>query len=233
MPAVALAVRAYSRWYVASGTDIPPRSARRGVPADIALAIWREGMQTEELPVLRDAALIICTFVLGLRASSARTLRAADVDTTDDSLTARPFVVKGAVGMRGSTPCTYRRVSGAIPSATDLLVRWNTRRPSHPQFFGLADEPSVPVAAASAALTGSLRRMCVGKSWGGPSLFTSHSLRIGAHTEQVLLGVPLEVRKARFGWAHNSAMECIYFDRSIRLSTASTWFFGAPCCEQA
>ena len=33
--------------------------------------------------------------------------------------------------------------------------------------------------------------------------FTSHSLRIGSHTEQMLIVVPLEVRLARFGWGSN------------------------------
>lgn len=43
--------------------------------------------------------------------------------------------------------------------------------------------------------------------------FTSYSLRIGAHTEQVLLGIPLEVQLGRFVWAKDSSyMASIYLD---------------------
>ena len=34
--------------------------------------------------------------------------------------------------------------------------------------------------------------------------YGAHSLRISAHTVQVLLGIPLEVRMARFGWGPHS-----------------------------
>jgi hypothetical protein len=58
--------------------------------------------------------------------------------------------------------------------------------------------------------------------------YTSHSLRIGAHTEQVLLGIPLPVRLARFGWAAGSdEMASLYFDRTLKTSAASHWYFGA------
>lgn len=59
--------------------------------------------------------------------------------------------------------------------------------------------------------------------------FTSHSLRIGAHTEKVLLGIGLEIRLARFGWGPRSQeMAALYFDGTIRLSPSSFWLFGAP-----
>lgn len=58
--------------------------------------------------------------------------------------------------------------------------------------------------------------------------FTSHSLRIGAHTEQVLLSITLPVRMALFGWGKSSDdMANLFFDRTIRTTGASVWFFGA------
>lgn len=57
--------------------------------------------------------------------------------------------------------------------------------------------------------------------------YTSHSVRIGLHTEQLLLNIPLEVRLGRFGWALSSSeMAALYFDRTIMQSSASFWFFG-------
>lgn len=56
--------------------------------------------------------------------------------------------------------------------------------------------------------------------------FTSYSLRIGAHTEKVLLRISLEVRIALFGCKpHSSAMAELYFYRTIHLSSAAHWFF--------
>ena len=64
--------------------------------------------------------------------------------------------------------------------------------------------------------------------------YTSHSIRIGAHTEQVLLGIPLPVRMSRFGWGKSSEeMATLYFDRTIRTSGASVWFFGAQYLPSA
>lgn len=55
--------------------------------------------------------------------------------------------------------------------------------------------------------------------------YTTHSIRIGARTEQVLLGLSLEVR---FGWgADSSSMAVLYFDRTVQLTATSCWFFGA------
>lgn len=53
-------------------------------------------------------------------------------------------------------------------------------------------------------------------------------MRIGAHTEQVLLGILLETLLARFARGPNSSgMAALYFDRTIRVSAASYCFFGA------
>jgi hypothetical protein len=41
------------------------------------------------------------------------------------------------------------------------------------------------------------------------------------------LGIPIEVRKARFGWGPDSDdMTFLYFDRQMCLSPASCWVFG-------
>jgi len=78
-------------------------------------------------------------------------------------------------------------------------------------------------------LNESLKNMLgmIGVSAPSGGKFTSHSSRIGAHTEQILLGFPMEVRLKRFGWRPRSQeMAALYFDRTIKTSTASFWFFG-------
>lgn len=53
---------------------------------------------------------------------------------------------------------------------------------------------------------------------------TSYYLFIGAHTEQVLLVIPLKARVVRFGWGADLwSMASLYFDRTIRMHAASFW----------
>jgi hypothetical protein len=230
MPSVTVACRAYARWYAETIPEGAQRPRRHGVPATLVLAVWAHGMRTDDLAELRDAAFVVLSYVLGLRESSAASLLAADVVASSDVFSARLCVLKGKAA-RGAPPAVYRRISLALPSACDLAVRWAARRPTHCRFFALAIEPP---AWSSGSLTSALRRSCARLPPGLPESnthYSSHSLRIGAHTEQVLLGVPVEVRKARFGWAPASPMEAVYFDRSMCLSSASSWFFGSPCGE--
>ena len=52
--------------------------------------------------------------------------------------------------------------------------------------------------------------------------YTSHALRIGSHTEQVLMGFPLEARLVRFGWGPSSVeISNLYFHRTLQVSAAS------------
>lgn len=58
--------------------------------------------------------------------------------------------------------------------------------------------------------------------------YASHYLRIGSHTKQVLLNIPILVRMASFGWGQSSEdMVNLYFDQTLRTKGASIWFFGA------
>lgn len=99
-------------------------------------------------------------------------------------------------------------------------------RGAHGRYFALSGD-TVPWRSGTmdAALKRVLHRLSIQAPTGGK--YTSHSLRIGAHTEHVLLGIPLEVRLARFGWAASSQdMAALYFDRTLRSTAASFWFFG-------
>jgi hypothetical protein len=219
MPMVAVAARAYGHWYEEDSIHIP----RLGVPAHVALAVWRKGMDATTLPELRTSVTVMLAFVLGLRESSALSILSENVALTADALTVRLSMSKGRV-TRTLPPAVYRRVSASVASPVDLFMLWHRRRDGHARWLALAPEAISPTLGA---LTHMLRAQLLSTALAiDPDGYSSHSLRIGSHTEQVLLHIPLEVRKARFGWGPNSPMEAVYFDRSIRLSAASTWFFG-------
>lgn len=52
--------------------------------------------------------------------------------------------------------------------------------------------------------------------------YTSHYIRIVAHTEKVLSGIPLQARLAGFGWGADSpSMAALDFDRTVHPTGAS------------
>jgi hypothetical protein len=222
MPMVSVAVRAYGHWF----EEDTPRSPRLGVPAHVVLAVWRDGMSAASVAELQSATAIVLAFVLGLRESSALSIPAGNVTLTADAVTVRLTVAKGRV-VRNLPPAVYRRVSSTLPSPLDLFALWQDRRDGHPLWLARAGDSPMPQPGTLSRMLRSHLALLSLDSTG----YSSHSLRIGAHTEQVLLNIPLEVRKARFGWGPNSPMEAVYFDRSIRLSAASSWFFGHRASE--
>jgi hypothetical protein len=168
-------------------------------------------MQSEGRVVIQDAAAVILAYVLGLRESSVMSLPAENIT----------MLVTGKA-LRHAVLTTYARTGVAtLPSPIDLLKKWTGLRPAHALLFGLpGDVNDWQPGSFSNALQRSLHAVArfppPGTTW------TSHSLRIGAHTEQTLLGLPVEVRKARFGWGPDSDdMTSLYFDRQIVLSPAS------------
>ena len=70
---------------------------------------------------------------------------------------------------------------------------------THVRFFAFPGEPN---ETSRKALNDALKRCLRLLSLLPPAQrkFTSHSMRIGSHTEHVLLGITLPVRLARFGW---------------------------------
>jgi site-specific recombinase XerD len=220
---VPVALRAYARWEEGGQ---PTADQRIGVPATIAQAIWALGIDPESsVQQVRDTALVTLSYCLGLRESSAVSIRADAITIDATSLQCRLSIVKGRIAS-SVPPVAYSRVS-TLASPVDLFQKWDCLRPPQPLWFALnADEDVHP-----RTLTHALQRCLDALQVAAPAgcKYSSHSLRIGAHTEQVLLGWPLEVRLARFGWRCSShEMASLYFDRTIRSTAASSWFFGAP-----
>jgi hypothetical protein len=64
MPILQALLREYGQWEARSLLRLTHRG---GVPADIIQAIRAKAMQSEERVVIRDAAAVIFSYVLGLR----------------------------------------------------------------------------------------------------------------------------------------------------------------------
>jgi hypothetical protein len=121
-------LRAYGQWEAWSF----PRLTNRGrVSANIIQAKWANVMQSEEHVVIRDAAAVIPTYMLGLRESSVTLLPAENITHTAAKMTVRLVLVKGKV-LRHAVPTTFARTGVAtLPSPIDLLQKLTGLRPEH------------------------------------------------------------------------------------------------------
>lgn len=223
-PMIALAVESYKKW---EEEKYPVKDKRVGIPAEVIHAVYDLGMRSEDACTIRDSAMMVFAYAFnGLRDSSVASLRACDVRIGDDDATATLRVVKGR---RASSelPVKYSRVPGQEGSPVDILQRWRTRHAGrHSRFFAL---PRDPEDWPEQQLLHCMERCLAAVACHPPQgcKYGAHSLRIGAHTTQVLLGIPFEARMARFGWGpHSDAMSRLYFDRTIRLTPAAVWLFG-------
>lgn len=110
-------------------------------------------------------------------------------------VTARLSMVK--VQASSPVPVVEYHRWGNMTSPIEIIQKWTTARGRHPKLFEIPWEPvEWPRKGLTRAMTGVLQDMDIEPTPGGK--FTSHSLRIGAHTEKLLVGLPLEVRLARF-----------------------------------
>jgi hypothetical protein len=161
--------------------SFPRLTHRGGLPADIVQAIWANAMQLEELVVIRDAAAAILAYVLGLRESSDMSLPAENITHAAAKMTVRLVLEKGKA-LRHVVLATYARTGVAnLPSPIDLLQKWTGLRPAHALLFGLpGDGNDWQPGSLSSALQRSLH--AVARCPPPGSTWTSHSLRIGAHT---------------------------------------------------
>lgn len=174
-------------------------------------------------PRLCDVSL--CVLLHGLCESSVLSVEAANVTFTATTITSRLSIVKG----RAASTVDLLRFTkdGDAPSPMNLWEKWASMRGDHVRFFALPEE-SVKWQAQllNMVLHQALERLPINVPTGAK--YSSHSMQIGSHTEQVMLGIPLEVCLSRFGWGPSSGrMAQVYFDRTILSSDASVGIFGA------
>lgn len=175
-----------------------------------------------EFSTVHDASMYLLSYSFnGLRESSFASFQAASVEFQPPSLTCRLHTVKAR---HYSRVPLVRFTSTSSPSPLYLWRRWQSMPPAHPRWFVLASEP---VEWRPSALHSALQRLLSAQNITAPTggIFTSHSLRMGTHTERVLIGIPLEVDLRVLG-PRSSAMAQIYFDRTIASTTHSAWVSG-------
>ena len=116
----------------------------------------------------------------GLRESSVMTITVEDVQLSDEVMSARLSKVKGKAASRAQL-VSYKRWSN-VPGPIELWTRWSHARHSHSRFFALQGEGLVPSnRAMSRCLQNCLSE--IGVTAPAVGKYTSHSLRIGSHTE--------------------------------------------------
>lgn len=216
-PFISHVLRGYRRW---EEEQFPKAEHRLGLPATIMQQVWFDGMaENADARAVRDASMLVLSYCLnGLRESSVLSLQTANVALSTESISARISIVKGKMASEVA-PVSYARLS-SFALTIDLWPRWSSIRGQHERWFGLPGESREwSSGVLTQAMARCLSRLGVVAPSGGKH--TSHSCRIWSHTEQVLLGIPLEVRLSRYGWGAGShEMATLCFDRTITTSPA-------------
>lgn len=194
-PFLPMVVQAYTKW---EEEQFPQPAARLGVAATVMQQVSSWGMASDSPSVVRDCVVLTFSYCMNeQRESSVLSIPADNITLADDCVTARLSVMKGKEASSVQL-VAYSRLLPGVGSPLDLWKRWSHCRWSHPRFFVLVGEPVHWTSGKLTAMTKScLSALVVTAPTRGK--FTSHSCRIGSHTEQILLGFPLEVRLERFG----------------------------------
>lgn len=129
-----------------------------------------------------------------LRESSTMSILTEKVTFSTSIMTARVSVSK--VMQASQEKILFFRHQSQSTSPVDVISRWETLRCAHTRFFAMADDS---ITWEQQSLTADMQRVFRVLLNAPPPYgkHTSHSIKIGAHTEQVLLVIPLEAILAR------------------------------------
>ena len=213
-------VKAYDRAFDLNALSRPTRV---GLGAAVMRRVLALGLSTPVPTLVRDAALVMCMFLFGCRASTVTGLRNSDVEVTDWQVTA---VLIHRKGKRTQDPLvlTYDRNPAVdLPlSPLALLRRWSYMRPTTDVFFALAEEDGLSASAATYAVTALMSAL----NFSAPAgcTYSSHSARIGAYNEWLALSFPTPWIMHRMGWESDGMLR-VYYDPRITVTDDSGWFF--------
>jgi hypothetical protein len=214
------AINAYQWW---EETAFPVPGRRMGLAANVLKQIFTLGMTSLDVAIVRDTTMVLFSYILsGFHESSVVSLETANVEPGVDFVRARLNFVKGRPASL-EQPVGW---TGDRDSPLALVRQWASMRCSHGRFVAL---PSETTHWHPAFLSSGLSRCLEAVQHNAPAgcHYGAHSLRTGALTVQVLLGIQLEARLALFGWGQRSeATTRLYFDLTMRWCPAGTWFFG-------
>lgn len=221
-PPLGEVVRAYRRW---ESGRFEVGNVRIGIASDSMQVIWQRAMdERATLDIVRDAAAVLFAYVFGLRESSVGNVTKEDIAVLNP-LRCEVMVrfVKGRTSheavRRG--PRSYDVAGLDTHSPLDVLLKYVGAFKGDGSLFASGRR-------SKGWLTKALRGLldCCGIRPPINGTYSSHSLRIGSLTERILLGESTTELLASYDWAHTSdGMLSVYFDRRIRLSPSSRWFF--------
>jgi len=219
------------------------QDVRAAIPCDVIARIRHLGLGAQPYSLTEhQAAMVEFQYLLTWREGSVRTMQVTDVlvrfggQTGEDAahtnlltLTARPRTLKGRL-VRGVGACSLTchhspsRLHNRNPLALQLrFYRQRCASSEDSDLYwartGLVLQPQ----AVSNALSACLQALQV-----IPPPFctyTSHSLRSGSVTAQVLINVPLARTVARGAWRNSNMVVNVYFDTRVQVSTEMNLYF--------
>jgi len=219
------------------------QDVRAAIPATLIQRIRLLGLGSEPGSLTEhQAAMVEFQYLLTWREGSVRTVQVGDVqvrvggqsaENLDDrsllTLVARPRTLKGRL-VRGVGACALScrhhptQLSNRNPLGLQLRFYCMRRSSSAPeeQYWarpGLNLRPQVVTAALSACLTA---LQVVPPPF---CTYTSHSLRSGSATAQILINVPLPHIARRGGWRNVNMVANVYYDSRLTPSTEMTLYF--------
>jgi integrase len=187
-------------------------------------------METLVPTLVRDDSVVMLMFVFGCRASTAVSLRDADIDITDERVTA---VLVHRKGKRTLDPLVLQydrnpmKIFAKSPLA--LLSRWPEMRPTSDAFFCLAEEEDLSATSATHAVAALASALSPSPPVG--CTYSSHSARISAYNEWMALSFPTPWIMHRMGWESDGMLR-VYYDWRITVTDDSGWFFARTCSLQ-
>lgn len=221
---------AYRRW---ESDKFPISDVRIGLSAATVRTFWSKGMEDQAVfSVIRDAALIVFSFIFGLRESSVLEVKMDDIFELDDG--------KMEVMIRKLKGRTENEAVKRGPRVYECPFPFDGDKPlaiitKYVSLRGASSTYLFPSSGGSGWINGRLRHLlqCVSVQPPPGCNFSSHSMRLGSLTERILLGGSVTELLALYDWKFSSqGMFSVYFDRRITVSSASHWFFGSRLPRQ-
>jgi integrase len=225
-PALGHLIKRVRHGLAESQAEVYKRPQRLQMPASEAEIIMGEGLASNDVDALREAAYVGVAFQFAHRESTAVRVRVGDITWDDDFVTLTERYKKG-----NSTEVTMRVLqqprAGVHRALVPLLERLNDLlEPSRTYFFELPGDSTRtwPPTLGDRWLQRALIRWGIRAPTG--HTYTSHSLRKGAATAMNSIGVALNKICHYGGWSQTSAAVHDYIDVAFPPSAAAARFFG-------
>lgn len=224
---------AFEGYKKVSDLQLPPKAVRIAIPVHCIYEIlsWarRDAATSEDR---RDAALVITASVCGLRAAGVQSIlfEHCRLDADHFQVFFGPLkgrTVEAALLLGGRSFYAPPSVQGHPHTVLQVVYAWTSARESvpGPLFSG--------IGLLRARLDPALRRLARAIGFTPPPgcAVSSHSARITAFSQMVLMRWSDVRLRFRFDWKNVQDMAVVYLDHRVRVVTASRVFFSPDLPE--